>query len=408
MIWEWSPPGPRPIWWYAASAGCGSNVFGPQPWSGTRSATAAGAAGRCTGCPDGRACLNTLDGRRFGTKEKRKGLANRIFSGVGLGIGAAILVWLIFYVRANMNLAQMIRSIRPLWLAGAALCVPVSESIDALIFYYMGRRAGCKPSLSGCFDAAYIGEFYFKLGPAGAPVQIKLMLDAGFPGTFTASIYVWKFVANATVYALFSLGALSLKVLIYHERLSPATAAGAVILLALYLFACTMALLCAVRPAPVMRLSRWVLATLSRWIRPLRKKGRIDTLMARLGDISDQLRTYQGDKKLLAGLFIGMVLELTALFAIPLFLYRGLGLSGYSSFELLLTQGLVMLITRIVMLPGNVGGAEGSFYLFMSPIFGTALPVALVLWRFASFVEVMILGAVWSVIRFAIRALRTR
>ena len=60
------------------------------------------------------------------------------------------------------------------------------------------------------------------------------------------------------------------------------------------------------------------------------------------------------------------------------------------------------------MLPGNVGGAEGSFFLFMSPIFGEALPVALILWRFASFVEVMILGAVWSVIRFAARSLRGR
>lgn len=325
---------------------------------------------------------------------------------MGLAIGAAILVWLVFYVRGNLELVQIVQSIRPVWLVGAALCVPVSESIDALIFYYMGRRAGCRPSLPGCFDAAYIGEFYFKLGPAGAPVQIKLMLDAGFPGTATASVYVWKFVANAIIYTLFSLGALVIKVALYHERLAPATAAGAAILLGLYVFACVMAILCAVRPAPVMRLSRWVLTALSRWIKPLRREGRIDYLMARLGDISDQLRAYRGDRQLLAGLFLGMMLELTALFAIPCFLYRGLGLSGHSFFELLLTQGLVMLITRIVMLPGNVGGAEGSFYLFMSPIFGAALPVALVLWRFASFVEVMVLGAVWSVIRFAARSLR--
>ena len=88
------------------------------------------------------------------------------------------------------------------------------------------------------------------------------------------------------------------------------------------------------------------------------------------------------------------------------FLYRGLGLSGHGVFELLLTQGLVMLITRIVMLPGNVGGAEGSFFLFMSPIFGATLPVALVLWRFASFVEVMALGGIWSVVRFAARSLQ--
>ena len=50
----------------------------------------------------------------------------------------------------------------------------------------MGRSAGCPVKLAGCFDAAYIGEFYYKLGPAGAPVQLKLMYDAGMSATYTA------------------------------------------------------------------------------------------------------------------------------------------------------------------------------------------------------------------------------
>lgn len=342
------------------------------------------------------------------TKEQKKTLANRIFSGVGLGIGALILIWLVFYVRRHMDMAQVVRSMQPLWLAGAALCVPVSESIDALIFYFMGRRAGCRPRLAGCFDAAYIGEFYFKLGPAGAPVQIKLMLDAGFPGTATASVYVWKFLANAMVYTVISLGALTLKGLVYHERLAPATLAGAVVLLGLYILLCVLAILCAVRPAPIQRLSRWILQKLSKKIKPLAREGRVDAVMARLQDVCDQLKAYRGDRLLLAGLFAGMTVEIVVLFAIPCFLYLGLGLTGHSMAEILLTQGLVMLITRIVMLPGNVGGAEGSFFLFMGPIFGGTLPVALVLWRFASFVEVLLLGGVWSVVRFAVRSLKKR
>ena len=342
------------------------------------------------------------------TKEKKKMLANRIFSGVGLGIGAAILIWLVFYVRRHMDVAQVLRSMRPIWLVGAVLCVPVSESIDALIFYFMGRRAGCRPKLAGCFDTTYIGEFYFKLGPAGAPVQIKLMLDAGFPGTATASIYVWKFVANAIVYAVISTGALVIKGLVYHERIAPATLVGAGILLGLYVLLCVLAIMCAVRPAPVQRLARWILVKLSRKIKPLAREGRVEKAMARLEEICSQLREYRGDRKMLLVLFVGMSAEIITLFAIPCFLYLGLGLSGHSLIEVLLTQGLVMLITRIVMLPGNVGGAEGSFLLFMAPIFGETFPVALVLWRFASFVEVLILGGAWSVVRFAVRTLRRR
>ena len=95
-----------------------------------------------------------------------------------------------------MDLRALLAQLQPAWLVCAALCVPFAESVDALIFYGMGRAAGCPVKLAGCFDAAYIGEFYYKLGPAGAPVQLKLMYDAGMSATYTASIYIWKAVAS--------------------------------------------------------------------------------------------------------------------------------------------------------------------------------------------------------------------
>ena len=119
-------------------------------------------------------------------KKNKKALFNRIFSIAGLSIGGAILAGLIVYVARTMDVRALLASIEPLWLLGAALCVPLSESVDALIFYGMGRSAGCPVKLAGCFDAAYIGEFYYKLGPAGAPVQLKLMYDAGMSATYTA------------------------------------------------------------------------------------------------------------------------------------------------------------------------------------------------------------------------------
>ena len=73
-----------------------------------------------------------------------------------------------------------------------------------------------------------------------------------------------------------------------------------------------------------------------------------------------------------------------------------------------MVQCLVMVLSRIIMLPGNAGGAEGSFYLFMGPIFGEHLAVGMVLWRFASFLEVLLLGGAWSVGRFAKRSAARR
>ena len=130
----------------------------------------------------------------------------------------------------------------------------------------------------------------------------------------------------------------------------------------------------------------------------------VNKALDRKGTLQKKRRFFGTSLGGLAGLFAGMFVELTALFAIPFFLYRGLGLTGGSFWELVLVQCLVLVLSRIIMLPGNAGGAEGSFYLFMGPLFGRHLAVGLVLWRFAAFLEVLLLGGAWSVLRFAQRS----
>lgn len=339
--------------------------------------------------------------KQHGAKER----FNRIFSIVGLTIGGVILVGLMLYVRRTMDLGAVLAAIRPLWLAGAALCIPVSESIDGLIFYGMGAAAGCPVQLGGCLDAAYIGEFYYKLGPAGAPIQLKLMYDAGMSATYTASIYTWKLVANTLVYTGYAVAALLYEVLWRQEGLGPAVA-GAGVLIVLYVALCALALFTAVRPDPIRRLIRRILTWLSRHWKVMAREGMVEKAMGKVDEFCEQLGVLRSKRRMLAGLFAGMFLELTALFAIPYFLYRGLGLTGCSFWELVMVQCLVMVLSRVVMLPGNAGGAEGSFFLFMGPVFGGHIAVALVLWRFAGFLEVLLLGGIWSVVRFARRTAR--
>lgn len=341
------------------------------------------------------------------TTGKKKIRISQILSAVGLAIAAAFLVGLMVYVQRTMDLKELLHAIKPVWLLGAALCIPVSESIDALIIYGMGRNAGCSVKLAGCFDAAYIGEFYYKLGPAGMPVQLKLMYDAGMPATCTASIYTWKLVGNTAVYTAYGAAALLYKLLWQREGASPIFV-GMVLLLCIYAGLCGLALMMAVRPDPLLRLIRRILDWLARHIKPMAKEGRVEACMGKVLEYSGQLNALRSSKRMLAGMFFGMFLELSALFAIPFFLYHGLGLDGCSFAELLLVQCLVMILSRVVMLPGNAGGAEGSFYMFMGPIFKGHLAVGMVLWRLAAFLEVMVLGGVWSVARFALRSRRKK
>ena len=337
-------------------------------------------------------------------KKNKKALFNRIFSIAGLSIGGAILAGLIVYVARTMDVRALLASIQPLWLLGAALCVPLSESVDALIFTVWAARRAVPSSWRAALMRPILGSFTTSWAPAGAPVQLKLMYDAGMSATYTASIYTWKAVANTMVYTGYAVAALAYELFWRREGLGPAVA-GAGALIALYVFLCGLALFTAVRPEPIQRLIRRIL-TFPR--PPLEGDGQGGHGGQGHGKGGRVLRTAPrpqgGNRRMLAGLFAGMFVELTALFAIPFFLYRGLGLTGGSFWELVLVQCLVLVLSRIIMLPGNAGGAEGSFYLFMGPLFGRHLAVGLVLWRFAAFLEVLLLGGAWSVLRFAQRS----
>ena len=263
------------------------------------------------------------------------------------------------YVGRTMDLRALLAQLRPAWLVCAALCVPFAESVDALIFYGMGRSAGCPVRLSGCFDAAYIGEFYYKLGPAGAPVQLKLMYDAGMSVTYTASIYIWKAVANTLVYTGYAVAALLFELLWRREGLGPAVA-GAGVLIALYVFLCGLAFFTAVRPEPIQRLIKRILTFLARHWRVMARPGMVDKGMAKVEEFCHQLAALKDNKKMLAGVFAGMFVELTALYAIPWFLYRGLGLSGTPFWELLLVQCLVLVRQLLPVHGAHLRGASGG------------------------------------------------
>ena len=327
-----------------------------------------------------------------------------VFSAVGLAIGGGILMWLLFYIRDNVDVGAVLSAIRPIWLVAALCCIPVFELLDARVYYIMGRGMGCRASALGCLDAVAIGEFYYRLGPVGAPVQLGLLLSAGYTGSAAATVYTWKAVANTVGYTVYAVAALLARLFLFRQE----TAAWAIwavgALVCAYVALCAAVFLLAARPGPVKRLCARLLHFLARHIRPLAQEGRVEFLLAKLDEFCADMNALRSSRALLLRVLGLMALEMTALFAIPAFLYLGLGLEGVTFGELLLTQCLVMVLSRVVAIPGNAGGAEGSFYLFMAPLFGETLAVAVVLWRFAAFLEVLLLGGLWSVARFLRRA----
>lgn len=338
-----------------------------------------------------------------GTKAPKKGGWRRWLAWLGLAAAGGVLVWLAGYVRKNVDLGAVLARMHPFWLLCAVLVVPLVETVDALIFYSMGRRSGQEITFSGCFAATFVGELYYRLGPAGAPVQLGLMVDAGYTPAVAGGVYTWKSLANAVVYTALGLVALGVKVGSFGGRTGWVTGVLAGVLTG-YVGVCAVGFWAAARPTATAALAKRVLTFLTKKLRWLQRNDRGRRAASTAAEYCEALGRAWKDQELLWRMFLGMFVELLLLFSVPAYLYFGLGLQGTSFLQVTLTTCLVMLLARLVALPGNAVGAEGAFFFLMSPYFGGATTVALVLWRLSTFALPVVMGAGAS----ALGALRRR
>lgn len=318
----------------------------------------------------------------------------------GLAISAGVMAWLAWYVRGSGAAEVVLTRMDPSWLWAAALAVPAAETVDALIFYSMGRRSGQRVTLAGCFRATFVGELYYRLA-AGAPVQLGLLVDAGFTPVAAGGVYTWKCLANTTVYALLGLAALGAKTGLFGEELGWVAGTAALVLTG-YAALCLLGFFAAARPEKTAHALQKLFAFLTAKLRFLRRRDRGRRLGEKAAEYCAALGRARENQELLWRLFLGMFVELLLLFSVPAYLYMGLGLRGASFLRVTLTTCLVMLLARLVALPGNAVGAEGAFYLLMAPYFGGAVTAAMVLWRLLTLAWPMALGAgasLWTVWR---------
>lgn len=315
----------------------------------------------------------------------------------GLAVAAGVMVWLSLYVRRTADLGAVVAKMHPAWLFCALLAVPAAELVDALIFYSMGRRSGENVTLWGCFRITFEGELYYRLGVAGAPVQLGLMVDGGFSPVAAGGVYTWKGLANTVIYTLLALAALRCKVGLFGERLGWVAGTAAAVA-AGYAALCALGFLAAARPEKTAALARKMLEFLTKKLRFLQRRDRGKRAADKVAEYCAALGRAWENQELLWRMFLGMFVELLLLFSVPAYLYVGLGLQGVSFLRVTLTTCLVMLLARLVALPGNAVGAEGAFYLLMSPYFGSATAVGLVLWRLITFAWPVALGALTALV----------
>ena len=91
------------------------------------------------------------------------------------------------------------------------------------------------------------------------------------------------------------------------------------------------------------------------------------------------------------------VLQQTAVFAVPFFLYKAFRCEGFPAVDMISAQCFVTMISSYTPLPGAAGAAEGSFLVLFRMFFQEdILQQAMLLWRFISYYSSILVGAFFA------------
>lgn len=281
------------------------------------------------------------------------------------------------------------------WLVACLGALLLFWLTDAILLYditsYMYKPEPFMQSLK----IGIIGLYYAALTPfatGGQPVQVVYMRRNKIPvGTATCIVGIKFVIYELSLCAIF-LAAMVVRGKYYymhHSEIFWLSILGFMFnLIAVFIIILTI-----INKKIVLNIGSALIRLLSR-MRLIKDKEKSIEYFTNTIDDYHTAASYISRYKLRAiGSFFISIINLSFLFVIPYFIYLAFGNTQHSFLDVFVMQVLVFLAVSFFPTPGTAGAAEGGFLLFFGPIFGRAVSIAMLIWRFVTYYVMLIVGS---------------
>ncbi len=281
------------------------------------------------------------------------------------------------------------------WILAAVGSWCVFMCFEAMGLHVFFRQQKVKIKYPTSLLVALIGAFYSSITPAatgGQPMQVLALKKRGIPAGISSSGLAVKFFTFQV--ALLSLGGLlwflnvdlvrniidQAKWIVVAGFLLNGLLVAAVLLLAINKNIVHGIIMFVIRVGKKLHLVR----------NEEKLKMRAENAIADFHGSVDMLKHHPIR---LFHLYLLSCLQVLGLMSIAYCVYRALGLTAYSYFDILTLQFLLYIAASFTPLPGASGAQEGGFYIFFQHVFpADKLVGALLLWRFFTYYFTLIVG----------------
>lgn len=332
----------------------------------------------------------------FGAKGKKANKFQWILLAVTLGL-------LVYFCVSDNNLATLMNSLPGLnlfWLLGAAACMALSWITDSLIIECLVDSAyeGGYDKKSA-FQITMVGQYFNSVTPyavGGQPMQLLALTRQGISSGIAVSALVRKYLVYQTTITLYSLGVIVVKYSFFRSKIQGfmalafiGFAAQAAIVIVLLLFTHSPRF-----TTKLIHCTVWLLTKLHIVKKPEETSQKVKN---QLEFYLQNNRAMQGNKQMRAKIYGYTLVQLTALFCVPFFIYKAFHSPGVPLVDMIAAQSFVTMISSYTPLPGAAGAAEGSFLVLFRIFFREdVIRQAMLLWRLITYYSCILLGAFFA------------
>lgn len=330
-------------------------------------------------------------------ENKKKFLFNIIF--LILVFGGTL--YGVFHGEDLGEIVNILKTVNPLWIMAAVVCVVIFIWGESIIIYYMMHTLGIKLKKRTCFLFSSVGFFFSCITPSatgGQPAQIYFMKKEKIPipvSTLVLMIvtitYKLVLVAIGVLLTLFGQGFIhtylyDVRHVFYLGTVLNVFCVGAMLVLVFH-------------PKLARKILVRGLVVLEKLHLMRHKSSRLEKLNASMDQYRATAVYLKEHVRVLIEVFAITVFQRFALFVGTWFVYRAFGLSEYSALVIALLQGSISVSVDMLPLPGGMGISEKLFSIIFLPIFGSQLLLpGMILSRGLGYYTELIISALFTIV----------
>jgi len=326
-----------------------------------------------------------------------KGISSNYFNLILIAFSFVFLVVYLYRVDGIKDIALVIAKAHPGWLLAALGCIAAYWLLDAYVLHLAIKPVHPSQRFGVTMRLTLIGQYFNSVTPfasGGQPAQAYFLVKRGAPLGETMTALLTKFIVYQITLTVYCLATLILRFTFFMKEvkvLMLAVIVGFVVHTAVTVLLISVAFF----KTGTIKAANFIINLLAR-IKivkdPVAKKEFVDK---ELESFHTQFQYMSKHKMHLLKMSLLTIVELTVYFLIGNVIYLSFRLSGADSVTLVASQAFVLMIAAFMPIPGALGAAESSFYIFFSLFFPkNMISLAVVLWRLITFYLPIVVGLI--------------